>query len=1263
MGLAKWLKISPEKIMDRVKQYNRFRELPEVKSKVNKPQSLNIGTINNIVIFIRFSDESEYTDATSTYNSLFNDDGVNSLKSYYLEASYSDLTVNTTFYPPSGGTVVSYQDSHQRAYYKPYNPVTNTIGYQNSSQSTTREHTLLMNAVNAVSSSIPPSLNIDANGDGMVDNVCFIIYGSPGAWSDLLWPHMWTLYSYNVYINGKRVWRYNFQLQTWMQAGVLCHEMFHTLGAPDMYHYNDNLTPIGPWDLMANTTNPPQHMGAYMKWRYGLWINSIPEISNPGYYTLNSLIYPTNNCYKVKSANSTSEYYVLEYRSKSGIFESSVPGSGLLVYRINTSANGQGNANYPSPPDEGYIYRPGGTTVNDGNYNSAFFSATSGRIELNDATDPSGFLSSGLPGGLTISEVGTPGSTITFRLGAGPSPPNLKSPLDGALDVQTSPTLIWYSSSDAVSYQVQVSTQSDFSTVYYSQQNITDTNIVVNPPLLANLLYYWRVKKITSSSSSDWSAAWSFTTILAPPTLVSPTNNSTGVPVNATLKWNTVSSALGYNLQIAKDSNFTNIVLRDSGMTSVTYLCSGLNNSTKYYWHVAAVGTNGVSDWSGFWNFTTALGPPTIPNPPTNATGIPLSGKLSWNKIALADSYRLQVSHTWDFAATIVNIANIPDSTYQYSGLDYATKYYWRVASNKSPETSPWSTTWNFFTILTTPILNSPSNNAIGLPDSNSTLTWGPVQLADSYILQISTKSNFSDFTLNDSTYNDNNYKYINLKNITKYFWRVKARNKDGDTSNWSEVRNFSTIPESPVLVFPANNSTAVNPSGSFKWNTVKGVTSYGLMVSIDSNFTSTDINATNLTNSSYSFSNLINNTKYYWQVNATGLTGTSNWSQSKVFKTALSPPVLIYPTNNSTEAQTSDTFTWNKVTGSSKYHILVSQTNDFLNPVINDSNITSNNYSYSDLDNNIKYYWKVNGSNTEGQGEWSQSWNFTTSLYAKPILKTPANNDFWSPVSGRLTWKAIKNAVSYTLRVSANPDFSSPVILDSGITNNYYDYTGLQNNIIYYWQVLAKILNSTTDWSDRWNFLTMLQSPELTTPKDNAIKVQLHGYLNWKAVPGADSYRIQLSKDSNFTTIISDSANISDNKFPYDSLVLSTIYYWHVNAKNNKGTTLWSALRKFTTDFFISVNDRSDNLLKISIYPNPFSSIVNIDYTIPENSNFSLLVYNTIGEQVASIFYGYLDEGNYHIKWDRGNLPSGIYYLRLSSSTESKLVSIIIID
>ena len=48
----------------------------------------------------------------------------------------------------------------------------------------------------------------------------------------------------------------------------------------------------------------------------------------------------------------------LEYRRKQGLYEVNTPGvdNGLLVYRINTCCGG----NADGPPDEVYIYRPGG---------------------------------------------------------------------------------------------------------------------------------------------------------------------------------------------------------------------------------------------------------------------------------------------------------------------------------------------------------------------------------------------------------------------------------------------------------------------------------------------------------------------------------------------------------------------------------------------------------------------------------------------------------------------------------------------------------------------------------------------------------------------------------------------------------------------------------------------------------------------------------------------------------------------------------------
>ena len=393
------------------------------------------GTINNIVIFIRFSGESEFTDSISTYSNMFNltTAGANSMLNYFVEASYSQLTVSSTFYPTPTTTVVSYQDSNSRGYYQPYS-ITNPGGYTGGNSGTkrmTREHTLLKNAVDAVSSQVPASLNIDADGDGLVDNVCFIIYGAPTGWSSLLWPHMWSLYSQTAYINGKRVYTYNFQLQTALASsgvGVLCHEMFHSLGSPDLYHYSgDSLHPVYTWGLMAYDSDPPRHMGAFMKYRYGTWISSIPEITTDGTYSLNPITSSSSNCYKVTSPNSSTEYFVLEYRKKTGTFESSLPATGLLVYRINTSEDGNGNRN--GPPDEVYIYRPGGTTSNDGTPLSANFSSEAGRTSINDSTDPSSFLSDGSAGGLDISGIGSAGDTISFTLGQPSSCPDC--PADG----------------------------------------------------------------------------------------------------------------------------------------------------------------------------------------------------------------------------------------------------------------------------------------------------------------------------------------------------------------------------------------------------------------------------------------------------------------------------------------------------------------------------------------------------------------------------------------------------------------------------------------------------------------------------------------------------------------------------------------------------------------------------------------------------------------------------------------------------------------
>jgi len=238
----------------------------------------------------------------------------------------------------------------------------------------------------------------------------------------LLWSHRWALYSQTVYINSKQVWDYNFQMETQFSAAVLCHEMGHSFGYPDLYHYNygTNLSPTGIWDVMCSTTNPPTHSGAYMKYRYTGWLSNIPEITALGTYWLKPLASGSSGvAYRLASPFSTSEYFVLEYRRKAGTFDGSVPGSGLLVYRINSNFSGQGNASYNPGGgiyDEIYLFRLNGDSTANGSINSAHFSSEVGRTRINDTTATRCFLHHGGPGGIRIQDIGSVGDSICFTI-------------------------------------------------------------------------------------------------------------------------------------------------------------------------------------------------------------------------------------------------------------------------------------------------------------------------------------------------------------------------------------------------------------------------------------------------------------------------------------------------------------------------------------------------------------------------------------------------------------------------------------------------------------------------------------------------------------------------------------------------------------------------------------------------------------------------------------------------------------------------------
>ncbi|MCU0643988.1 MAG: DUF4397 domain-containing protein [bacterium] len=66
--------------------------------------------------------------------------------------------------------------------------------------------------------------------------------------------------------------------------------------------------------------------------------------------------------------------------------------------------------------------------------------------------------------------------------------------------------------------------------------------------------------------------------------------------------------------------------------------------------------------------------------------------------------------------------------------------------------------------------------------------------------------------------------------------------------------------------------------------------------------------------------------------------------------------------------------------------------------------------------------------------------------------------------------------------------------------------------------------------------------------------------------------------------------------------------------------------------------------------YPNPFNPTTTISFSIPNSEFVKLSVFNTLGQQVATIVNEQLNAGQYKLLFDASNLVSGIYYYRIEA-------------
>jgi len=253
-------------------------------------------------------------------------------------------------------------------------------------------------------------------------------------------------------------------------------------------------------------------------------------------------------------------------------------------------------------------------------------------------------------------------------------------------------------------------------------------------------------------------------TISASPTLLTPNNNATEVPLSPTLTWNAVTNAVSYTLQVSTSNSFPGFVYNQNGLTNTSQQISGLNSNTTYYWRVNSTNIYGTSSWSNIFSFKTVAPPqaPTLLAPTNNATEVALSPTLTWNAVSNAVSYTLQISANNSFSSFVHDQSGLTNTSQQIIGLNEATIYFWRVAATNIYGTSSYSTTWSFLTAGTSSLLlTSPNGGETWYVGETQQITWQANHVSNIKIEHSSNNGLTWNSIINSTPASTGSYNYI----------------------------------------------------------------------------------------------------------------------------------------------------------------------------------------------------------------------------------------------------------------------------------------------------------------------------------------------------------------------------------------------------------------------------------------------------------------------------------------------------------------------
>ncbi len=167
-----------------------------------------------------------------------------------------------------------------------------------------------------------------------------------------------------------------------------------------------------------------------------------------------------------------------------------------------------------------------------------------------------------------------------------------------------------------------------------------------------------------------------------------------------------------------------------------------------------------------------------------------------------------------------------------------------------------------------------------------------------------------------------------------------------------------------------------------------------------------------------------------------------------------------------------------------------------------------------------------------------------------------------------------------------------------------------------------------------------------------------LYAYVRIETAPGADpdadAFNLGIYPGTWITPKISEVSDGEYHLFEFPGMPVSyqTGTYAWFSVETPEIVENMYVDRIVAVNILTDVDDEAEKISRFDLsqnFPNPFNPSTKIKYSIPENSNVKLIVFNSLGEKVATIVNKYQTAGKHEANFNAENLSSGVYFYRLS--------------